>query len=104
MEPPLKENQCITKKNASTNAIYQAYNEKRQGAFTFDGITFFKIINIARKSDSEGLLFFMFKYINTPSFTERGTAFMIMPFKYDTLNQFYQDNIRTYLQACDLKI
>jgi hypothetical protein len=95
---------CITKKNASTSKIYEAYNEKKQGAFTFDGITFFKIISIARKSDSEGLLFFTFKNISAPHFTERNTAFMIMPFRYDVLNQFYEENIKIYLAGCDLSI
>jgi len=95
---------CITKFNASTSEIYQAYNEKKQGAFTFDGISFFKIVKIASKSDHEGLLFFTFKNINTPSFTEPSTAFMIMPFRYDALNKFYEDNIKVYLETCDLNI
>ena len=42
---------CITKKNASSSEIYLAYNEKRQGAFTFDGISFFKITSIIIISD-----------------------------------------------------
>lgn len=97
-------NKCITWSNANRIVISIDNNQKRTGAFTFDGLRFFKIIGTAKKSDEEGLIFFTFKYINSPTSTEKDTAFMVMPFGSDTLNAFYRKNIKEYLLSCDLNI
>jgi hypothetical protein len=95
---------CLTKYNSRNSNIMSDYDEKKNGLFTFDGIRFFKIVNTQYKSDAEGLILFTFSYINTPTFSEGNTAFMIMPFKYEKLNIFYQNNIKAYLRNCDLII
>ena len=95
---------CITKHNSTSVDIIQKYNNNEPGYFTFDGITFFRIINTAVQSDGEGLYIFTFRYLNSHNYFEKNTAFMVMPFRYEQLNQFYTKNIKNYLLQSDLKI
>ena len=55
-------------------------------------------------SDEEGLIFFSFSFLHKPSFSEKNTAFMIMPFGFELLNTFYKKNIKEYLAGSDLGI
>jgi hypothetical protein len=95
---------CLKRNDPRPSGILDDYNNKKMVAFTFDGVRFFRISNIAFRSDEEGLAFFNFQYIQQSSFSEKNTAFMIMPFRYPELNEFYQKNIKQYLESCDLKI
>ena len=97
-------NKSFTKNNSGSSGIMIDYNNNKGGAFTFDGVRFFKIVNVAYKSDAEGLIIFTFRYVNVPTFSERDTAFMIMPFRFENLNNFYKQSIKDYLENCDLKI
>lgn len=99
-----KRSMCITFRNAYNKVINIDYNQKKIGVFTFDGVRFFRIIGTAQKSDEESLIFFTFKYIDVPTFTEKNTAFMVMPFANDGLNEFYRVNIKEYLWDNDLNI
>jgi len=91
---------CITKHNARQSSILTDY-DKKTGIFTFDGRRFFRIVNAPVSSDDEGLIVFTFRYIAHASFSKKNTAFMIMPFGYGQLNQFYQKNIKAFLNTCD---
>lgn len=95
---------CLKKNNLRPSSILDDYNDRKLVALTFDGIRFFKITNIAFRSDDEGLAFFNFQYIRPSTFSETNTAFMIMPFRYPELNLFYQKNIKEFLAFCDLQI
>jgi nucleoside 2-deoxyribosyltransferase len=95
---------CLTKHNSGSSQIVLDYNENKNGFFTFDGVRFFKIVNAPYKSDNEGLIVFTFRYISRPSFSERNSAFMFMPFRHEQLNQFYEKNIKSFLKSCDLGI
>ncbi len=95
--------QYTTRSTEGNKTIVKEYYEKRDGAFTFDGIKFFKIINVAQKRD-DGMLVFTFKFMNTPSFSEKNTAFMIMPFGDGILDAFYKETIKDYLKQSDLVI
>lgn len=92
-----------TKLNDRSNVMMQEYYAKKDGVFTFDGIRYFKIMNVSQRRN-DGMLIYIFKFISTPSFSEKDTAFMIMPFGNKLLNDFYRENIKTYLTGCDLKI
>lgn len=94
---------CFTRFNKGGNQIINEYYQKNSGYFTFDGVRFFQITNMYEKSDEEGLILFTFRYINHNLFV-KNTAFMVMPFKYSELNQFYETNIKAYLKECDLNI
>lgn len=96
------DNENITTRNERNSYIIDNYNKKQTAAFTFDGISFFKIIST--KNDKQRLKIFTFEYISTQSFAEKNTAFMVMPFKTDRLQGFYEKNIKIFLRDCDLKI
>ena len=93
----LNKGQYMTKGNAPTNSLLTDYAKMQEAYFSFDGVRFFVITNTAYSSDPEGRIRFSFRYINKSNYTQGNTAFMVMPFKFDKLTQFYQDNIRDYL-------
>lgn len=95
---------CLRRSDPRPSGILDDYNSKKMVAFTFDGIRFFKITNIAFKSDEEGLGIITFQFITQSPFSEKDTAFMIMPFRYPELTHFYQCNIKEYLENSDLRI
>jgi hypothetical protein len=94
----------LTDNNKRNNSIIQDYDKKESGLFTFDGIRFFKINNIATLREGERRLLFTFQFIEESPFTEKNTAFMIMPFRYALLNSFYKKNIKEYLVNSELNI
>ena len=96
--------QLITTKNDRSNSIMVEYYEQRAGVFTFDGVRYFKILNSAVKKDKEGVIIFTFRYTTRPSFSERNTAFMIMPFRFPELSNFYKKNVKDFLIGSELKI
>lgn len=97
---------CITDWNAGSSGIMQDYYNGNPGAFTFDGIRFFKIIQTATtfRNDESGLIIFSFRYITAPTFSQKNTAFMVMPFGYEPLNSFYRRNIKEHLESSKLAI
>lgn len=94
----------LTKYDSRLSGILKNYESKQEGAFTFDGIRFFRITGLAYQSEGAGLAIFTFRYFNTNTYLEKDTAFMIMPFRFDKLNNLYKQNIKDYLQHCDLGI
>ncbi|MGF7078916.1 hypothetical protein [Mucilaginibacter sp. UYCu711] len=95
---------CINKKTVRTNGIYQDYETRKPGYFTFNGLDFFKITSTSQASGDEGLIFFTFRFINLAAYTEKDTAFMVMPFAYPSLNAFYRKHVKDYLQSSTLGI
>ena len=95
---------CIKKYEGERNPILIDYYEGRPGSFTFDGMRYFKINGIQTRSDEEGLIIFTFQFVHQFSFSEKNTAFMIMPFKYEELNSFYKKNIEQFLFNSELAI
>lgn len=61
--------------------------------FTFDNVTLYKLINVMSSSP----LNFLLERVDNPPKTNRNTAFMIMPFKYKGLNEFYNKRIKQFL-------
>lgn len=84
--------------------IESDYRDKKAGAFTFDGVRFFMITNMATSVQAEGYRHFTFRFLDSAGFSETSTAFMIMPFGFPELNSFYQTNIKEYLKNSDLQI
>jgi len=82
------EGKYITKHSIRSSGRMDDYNLKKGGCFTFDGIRYFKIIGTAIQNDMNGYVIFTFQYIESPTFSEKNTAFMIMPFGHDELISF----------------
>lgn len=95
---------ALTRHNTHSDTLVKDYYEKKTGVFTFDGIRFFRIINIAVRTDEEALMIFTFQFLSSSTFLQKDTAFMIMPFKYPELNAFYEKNIKDYLADSELNI
>ena len=87
-----------------SNTIAPIFFDGKNAILTYNGRTFFKIINIATGVNPRGIYTFKFQYINGPTFSEKNTAFMLMPFAFKQLNDFYEKNIKNYLKECDLNI
>lgn len=94
---------AIDRREGRLNTLVADYYEKKNSVLTFDGIKFFRIINIYEEVESE-LLFFTFQFILRQSFSNRNTAFMIMPFRNEHLNAFYTNCIKNFLFNSDLRI
>jgi len=72
------------------------YYDKIPGAFTYDGVTFFKLTEIRPMPGNEAQFFFR-QTVTLYTF-EKDNIFMIMPFGNKELNAFYENNIRNFLR------
>lgn len=94
----------ISKQNARISGIIQDYEQLKEAYFTFDGVRYFTIVNLAYRSDPPGVIIFSFRYQSRPSFTDKNTAFMVMPFGFEALNLFYHENIKKFLSSANPQI
>ncbi len=72
---------------------FEKFHNRRPVYFTFDRITLHRLITIHPTKP----LTFILKRVDKPKAIQKGKAFMIMPFKHDDLNQFYQNHIKDFL-------
>jgi hypothetical protein len=80
--------------NISSNFTYLDEYQKRIPVYlSFDRVSLYRIIAI----HSSKPLTFILKRIDSPKILNKNVAFMIMPFRYPELNQFYQQHIKGYL-------
>lgn len=79
---------------AKDYSYFEDYLLRKKIYFTFDKISLYQLTEIIRDNPIKLIL----KRINDlPSF-KPNTAFMIMPFRDENLNEFYEKNIRKYLK------
>jgi hypothetical protein len=82
--------------NISTNFTYlEHYLRRIPVYFTFDRVSLYKLITI----HSSKPLTFILQRQDSPRITKDNTAFMIMPFRFPELNDFYQKNIKEVLKS-----
>lgn len=80
------------------NVILIDHFEKNQDCYvTFDGVSFHKIIDVQTKPNKD--LEITLKRLINPSYLNRNTAFMIMPFGSMKLNSMYKENIAEFLSS-----
>lgn len=75
-------------------SYFSDYLSRRKIYFSFDKITLFQVTEIIKDNPLRLIL----KRLDTLPTFEANTAFMIMPFKDDKLNEFYENNIRKHLK------
>ena len=86
-----------TPNGIKTYLYFSEYEQGNAGVLTFDGISFYKILgyHFTEKDQVEiNLLHIRELYRYKPN-----TAFMLMPFKDETLANFYEKNIRNFLKS-----
>lgn len=76
---------------------YIDFLKKEDGVFTFNGITYYKILDIREMPGGD--IQFQFRQLSSTNYVVNNTAFMIMPFGSSVLNEFYTKNIRDYLKT-----
>lgn len=79
-----------------SRTYYIDYVELKPGVFTFDGITFYRLLDVRPMPGNEAQFFF--RQIEKVSYCETNLAFMIMPFHSEKLNEFYIRHIRDFLK------
>lgn len=72
---------------------FDEYQKRLNVYFSFDRVTLYRLITIHPKNP----LTFILKRVDSPKAIKPNTAFMIMPFKYDDLNEFYEKHIKDFL-------
>jgi hypothetical protein len=77
--------------------FYEDYLKKQDGVFTFNGITFYKILDIREMPGGD--VQFHFRQLTHLNHVINNTAFMIMPFGDEKINNFYISNVREYLRT-----
>ena len=80
---------------SSTYDYFNTFNKRGSVYFSFDRVTLYKLIEIIPTKP----LTFILKRIDIPKAIIPNQAFMIMPFKFEELNDFYKLNIREYLKS-----
>lgn len=90
---------------SSTNIIVKDFVEsKKDGFLTFNGVTFYKILDVRFSAATKRVEIYLRQIIN-PVYTEQNTGFMIMPFGNPQLNDFYRNSIENYCQeALDIRM
>jgi hypothetical protein len=78
---------------------FSDYKDRKTVYFSFDRVALYRLIEILPTSP----LTLILKRIDSPKTIEQNKAFMIMPFKDETLNKLYKDHIKDFLDK-DLKI
>jgi hypothetical protein len=86
----------LTEWDITINTTFIDYFTKAKDCYmTFDGVSFYKITDIRILQNKE--LEIHLKRLFKPTYTEQNTAFMVMPFRGNKLNEFYKKNIAEYL-------
>jgi hypothetical protein len=80
----------------SNKDFYKDFLSRKPGVFTFNGVSFYKIIDIRKKVGNKVEMYL--RLIEHLTYTEPNTAFMIMPFGSMKLNTFYKTNIQDFLK------
>jgi hypothetical protein len=81
--------------NSNSYDYIQEYKRRKDVYFSFDRITLYKLMETIPANH----LTIILKRIDNPKSIISNHAFMIMPFKFDKLNEFYKTNIRDYLKT-----
>lgn len=74
--------------------FFKDYLERKPVYITYDNISLYILTEI---HETVPLTFF-FKKINNPPPMAKNTAFMIMPFRFDKLNDLYKNHIKPFLK------
>jgi len=74
---------------------FQDYQKRKPVYFSFDRVALYHLIEITFTKP----LTFILKRVDDPKSIIFNQVFMIMPFKFDELNEFYKTNIRDYLKS-----
>lgn len=74
---------------------FEDYNNRKKIYFTFDKISLFEVTEIILDNPIKLIM----KRLDNLPFFKKNTAFMIMPFRNEELDQFYEKHIREYLQS-----
>ncbi len=72
---------------------FDEYEKRLPVYFSFDRVTLYRLITIYPTKP----LIFMLKRIDSPKAIVANKAFMIMPFRYDNLNELYKNAIKNFL-------
>lgn len=80
----------------SSRTYYNDFMSKNNGVFTFNGITYFKLLDIREMPGNE--VEFYLKQITNITHVQKKAIFMIMPFHDKILSEFYKINIQDYLK------
>ena len=75
-------------------SYFEDYLKRQPVYFSFDRITLYRLIEIQPAQP----LNFILKRIDSPKVIINGSAFMIMPFGHDDLNNLYKNDIMSFLQ------
>lgn len=78
---------------ANDYTYFDEYQKRLDVYFSFDRVTLYRLITIHPTSP----LTFILKRVDSPKSIKPNKAFMIMPFKYDDLNEFYERHIKGFL-------
>mgnify|MGYP000977998953 CR=1 FL=1 len=73
------------------------YQDKKKVYFTFDGISLYQLVEFFPGFPNP--IKFMLKRLDELKNVKLGQAFMIMPFGYPELNDFYNSHIKSYLNG-----
>lgn len=74
---------------------FDEYQKRLNVYFSFDRVTLYRLITIHPTRP----LTFILKRVDSPKAIKPNKAFMIMPFKYDDLNEFYKNHIKDFLKS-----
>ena len=77
----------------SSYTYFDEYQKRLNVYFSFDRVTIYRLITIHPTSP----LTFVLKRVDSPKAIKPNRAFMIMPFKYDDLNELYEKHIKDFL-------
>ncbi len=72
---------------------FDEYQKRLNVYFSFDRVTLYRLITIHPTNP----LTLRLKRVDSPKAIKQNRAFMIMPFKYDDLNEFYEKHIKNFL-------
>lgn len=86
----------VDPKALPSRTYYEDFCEKKGGAFTFNGVTYFKLIDVRVSPVKE--VEFHLRQITNLTLHKSNTAFMIMPFHNNNLNVFYETQIKGFLK------
>lgn len=74
---------------------FSEFRNRQQVYFTFDKISYYRLIEIIECKP----ILLTLKRIDLPYIFNRNQAFMIMPFKFKELNDFYNTYVKDYLKT-----
>lgn len=94
---PQKEWFPVKFSSLSSKIFYIDYKAHKSCYFTFDGISFYKLLDVRSTPGDEFQVHL--RIVQNDRFYETNTAFMVMPFRNIILNEFYKANVRDYLKS-----